>query len=43
VIQLLHLLVGLGAIGLADSLARQIKRRQSANVTAQHAGTMGKR
>jgi hypothetical protein len=41
VIQLLHLLVGLGAIGLANNLASQIKRRQSANVTAQNAGTVG--
>ena len=28
-IQALHLLVGLGAIGLADNLARSIKRRQT--------------
>ena len=37
IIQVLHLLVGLGAIGLADTFARIIKRRRSLLMRAQHA------
>jgi hypothetical protein len=41
VIQVLHLLVGLVAIGLADNLARSIKQRRSTDVAAQRATTAG--
>jgi hypothetical protein len=42
VIQVLHLLVGLGAIGLAERLARRIKNRVSAGPTvAAHAAVAG--
>jgi hypothetical protein len=37
VIQVLHLLVGLGAIGQAEGLAARIKGRRTANRSAQHA------
>lgn len=39
-IQVLHLLVGLGAIGLADNLARIIKRRQSLRGAGRHVSTV---
>lgn len=41
IIQVLHLLVGLGAIGLADSLARRIKRGQSPRVAARQVNVTG--
>ncbi len=34
IIQVVHLLVGLGAIGLADTIARRIKHRQSVRKAA---------
>lgn len=34
IIQVAHLLVGLGAIGLADTIARRIKHRQSVREAA---------
>lgn len=37
VIQVLHLLVGLGAIGLADNLARLIKRRKTQQLSGRPA------
>jgi len=41
IIQVLHLLVGLGAIGLADSLARRIKRGQSPRGVARQVNVTG--
>jgi hypothetical protein len=41
-IQALHLLVGLGAIGLAEALARQVKRRQQVGINAPSANPLRK-
>ncbi len=41
VIRVLHLLVGLGAIGLAETLAQRIKRGRSMDLTARSASTVG--
>lgn len=40
IIQVVHLLVGLGAIGLADNLARLIKRRKSQRLTGRPANAL---
>lgn len=40
VIQVIHLLVGLGAIGQADTLARRIKSRQRTGVSARRADAL---
>ncbi len=39
-IQVLHLLLGLGAIGQAENLARRIKRRPTMSQTAPQAGSL---
>ncbi|HUY79116.1 MAG TPA: hypothetical protein VMV29_20265 [Ktedonobacterales bacterium] len=39
-IQILHLLLGLGAIGQAENLARRIKRRPTIGQTTSQAGTL---
>lgn len=40
VIQVLHLLVGIAAIGLGDTLARQIKRQVKVNALVQQQGAI---
>jgi hypothetical protein len=40
VIQVLHLLVGIAAIGLGDTLARQIKRQVKVNAVVEQQGAI---
>lgn len=40
IIQVVHLLVGLGAIGLADTIARRIKHRQSVRKAARQTSAL---